>query len=81
MDVAGEPVKNDRVLASGWSQGTCCTDSRLRLEWGRALSLGALDIWGWIILGCGIILSCALQDISSIPGLYPLEASSNPSQM
>ena len=42
------------------------------------LSLGALDILGWIILCCGVCpVHCKM--FSSIPGLDPPEASSRPS--
>lgn len=46
---------------------------------GQGFFPSALGVWGWIILylgGRGCIISCRM--FSSIPGLYPLDASSIP---
>jgi len=56
VDVAEEQVKNDSWPWDGY---------RADAGW-RAVCISstiALKIWGWIILGCRIIFSYALQDI------------------
>lgn len=44
------------------------------------VSLGTIDVIGWIILCCRG-LSCALYMFSDIPGFYPLDADSNLPQL